>query len=344
MAGFFLWKDEEIKLSSGLLFFIFMIHLLYWLAPAILEDDYFRYAWDGRSIRLGVHPYAQSPSDMMLDSDSYPGYADSINYPWLRTIYPPLAELAFCSELLFPDRILGWRVFILLIDIALFALIVNGVKEKLLSSKTAFVILLNPLLLKETLNSQHYDALTVLILVAFLLKFRQNKDSLSGALLFGILCGLRPWYLALSLWLFPQWKVKQYICALSACVIPWIVMLSLPGSPPLNEAFSSWHEFIATWEFNALGFALLNIVNSENARLLAWVCGFTSLFFVFYKTHKDLSLYGGLISLLAWIFWQPTVNAWYLMPMIVGLAICREQYKIFYALSAFASLAYLSYI
>jgi len=59
-----------------------------------LSDDIYRYHWDGRVQQAGIDPYALPPNDPALRFLRDDHFAH-LNFPHLRTIYPPLTELAF---------------------------------------------------------------------------------------------------------------------------------------------------------------------------------------------------------------------------------------------------------
>ena len=63
-------------------------------ATPTLSDDIYRYRWDGRVQLAGIDPYRYAPDDPALAA-LRDGEFGRINFPHLRTIYPPLTELAF---------------------------------------------------------------------------------------------------------------------------------------------------------------------------------------------------------------------------------------------------------
>ena len=127
------------------------IHLLAWILLAgmamrlvflgtqpILEDDYNRYLLDGAVVASGHNPYTVSPEaifegktgETQLDRFSEdPGAAailERINYPGLKTVYPPVAQAAFAlAHWLSPWSLDAWRLVLLACDIAIFATIVG---------------------------------------------------------------------------------------------------------------------------------------------------------------------------------------------------------------------------
>ena len=98
----------------------------------ILEDDYFRYLWDGAVTAKGINPYKYSPEQVMEGVDvpeELVALADEsgdiihgINHPHLRTIYPPVAQAFFAiSNLLGPWSLTTWKIILIVIDLLLLA-------------------------------------------------------------------------------------------------------------------------------------------------------------------------------------------------------------------------------
>jgi len=76
----------------------------------ILEDDYYRYLWDGAVTANALNPYAYSPQQVLKGTDipveltqlaeESGEVIHSINHPEIRTIYPPIAQAFFRAILL----------------------------------------------------------------------------------------------------------------------------------------------------------------------------------------------------------------------------------------------------
>jgi alpha-1,6-mannosyltransferase len=324
--------DAKLPFSKIVLFSILLLHFSAFLSSPILEDDYFRYSWDGHNLRQGVHPYAQTPfeqvsgreneevvdlgfEDLVLEEDmeGHPDYTKKINYPMYRTVYPPLVEVLFVSEALAPNTIYGWPLFIFLIDLLIIYLLVF---KSGLSFFTCCLVLTNPLFVKEGLNSWHFDFFLVPLLLLWIVK-KQHYD----AFIIGLLAGIRPWFLAMSLWRFKDWRLKDYLILLLTLGIPWLTMLLYPGFP--NQGFSSWGAFVKGWEFNAVFYELVrqcfSYFTTEDLyfRYVSWISGFAliGVFWYFIRYRVGLEL----LAIVAWLFFLPTVNPWYIMPIAVIL-------------------------
>ena len=92
----------------------------------ILEDDYYRYLWDGAVTANGHNPYAYTPDDInyftgdrevpddlaALAQDSGQ-FAYRVNHGELGTVYPPIAQLAFAlAHKISPWNIHAWKLIL----------------------------------------------------------------------------------------------------------------------------------------------------------------------------------------------------------------------------------------
>ena len=105
----------------------------------MLEDDYFRYLWDGAVVSNGYNVYKYSPEEILKGSESTDPELNEmrklaeesgtiitqINHPYVRTIYPPVTQLAFAlAHRIQPWSLLSWRFILLFTDIIILFLII----------------------------------------------------------------------------------------------------------------------------------------------------------------------------------------------------------------------------
>jgi len=147
------------------------------MSTPILEDDWYRYLWDGGVTANGLSPYEHSPEEVDEVAPEVPeelvklgkeaGHAlDRVNHPWLKTIYPPVAQAFFAlAHYISPWELWSWRLVILIIDCATLMLIIMLLREGGLPLSYSLFYWWNPLLIKELYNSAHMD----IILFPFIL-------------------------------------------------------------------------------------------------------------------------------------------------------------------------------
>ena len=191
--NYFLWI-----LAVGIVMRLFMI-----ASVPMLEDDYFRYLWDGGVTVSGVNPYSHSP-ESVLQNSGVPGQlselsekagetVERINNPSVRTIYPPLAQAAFAlSYVAGPFDLITWKIILLIFDFITLALLFYILKEKKLPSSYLLIYWWNPLLVKEIFNSAHLDVMVFpFVLGGLLLASRDRR--IGGALSIVLGIGVKLW-------------------------------------------------------------------------------------------------------------------------------------------------------
>ena len=83
---------------AGILGLALLLRLIATQASPLLEDDHFRYLWDGLRTATSFAPYRLPPSAFFGNSDLPPRWQDilgGINNPDIQTIYGPLLQWLF---------------------------------------------------------------------------------------------------------------------------------------------------------------------------------------------------------------------------------------------------------
>ena len=184
----------RLKSSAAALILIFTVgliaRLMMFTSNPVMEDDWHRYLWDGASVVNGVDPYQYAPAEAALTDllGEQQSLSDDpelrrlqelakdnslvhsrINYPYLKTIYPPVAEGAFgLAHIIAPFNLNGWRGVLLAIDLISFCLIIWALGLFGRSYLWVGLYWWNPVVLLEVFNAGHMDGLIVPFLVAAL--------------------------------------------------------------------------------------------------------------------------------------------------------------------------------
>ncbi len=173
--------------GKGPLPFILAIALLarVLLLPSnlIQENDVYRYLLDGRVLLRGGNPYAYTPREIAeseasrrtleLARPQAQEVLRRIDYPSIRTVYPPLAQFFFSLG----SRLGGWdwsgfRWIFLGLDLLNILALVYLLPRMGLAPGWVLLYAWNPLVLKEVTNSAHVDVLVCLMLLIALSGFR----------------------------------------------------------------------------------------------------------------------------------------------------------------------------
>ncbi len=268
------WRFEEGPPGRGLFGWVFLLGLSMRVAflgsAPILEDDAYRYLWDGGVVAKGFSPYRYSPRDVLAcQADTVPEelcrlgqeapvVLKRINYPWLRTIYPPLAQAAFAlAHVIRPWSLDAWRIVLLSMDVLTFYLLFTVLHRVHLSLRGMVIYWWNPLLVKEFYNSGHMDLLLLpLLLSCLLLVCRGRVVSASGTL--GLAVGVKFWpAILLPLVLRPILsRPKMLLPALALfATISFAMFLPLyAGGLDSRSGFVAYSRF---WEMNDALFMLV---------------------------------------------------------------------------------------
>ena len=189
-------RTNTVYLLAWILLAGVAMRLVFLGTQPILEDDYNRYLLDGAVTASGHNPYAHSPEAIFdgttgedtLDKFSADTRAEAIleriNYPALKTVYPPVAQAAFAlAHWLSPWSLDAWRLVLLACDLAIFGLIVSLLST--VGKPVTWVALYwwNPVAIKEFHNSAHMDLLVMLAGAAAVLLAARARPLFSAAML-----------------------------------------------------------------------------------------------------------------------------------------------------------------
>ncbi len=184
-----------------------IIRALTMFSTPILEDDFYRYMWDGAVLAGGDSPYRYAPAQVLaVDAESSADLmalaelarvstpvAQRINYPQLTSIYPPLVQGAFALGAgIDAFNLTVWRLMLLVFEGLCVALLYMGLRRLGRSPLWLAIYLWNPLVVKELVNSAHMDALLLPLLAAALLLMLMNRAVLPSLCL-ALASGVKLW-------------------------------------------------------------------------------------------------------------------------------------------------------
>lgn len=321
--------------------------LMVFTAP-ILEDDYFRYLWDGAVTANAINPYKYSPEEV-LNGTNVPVELEvlaeesgdiihNINHPQVRTIYPPVAQAFFAlSYWLGSWNLTIWKIILIIMDLATLSLLFNALSLLRLPSSFLIIYWWNPLLLKEIFNSGHLDILVFPFVLSALIMAMQNKYLRSTfSLIVGLGIKLWPAFL-LPIIIRPLLsKPKQLfsvlvLAAASFGVLFLPVYLSgLDSSSGFIAYGQSWQNndsifriliYISEFGLDVLGFETFHKYSVARFFVIALIALW--IFIVtFGRTFKKSDLFSKSLFIVAFAFLvSPTQFPWYYTWLIPLLAI-----------------------
>jgi len=206
-----LWLIPRSRVQPWLFVLVLGVGLVTRVTPLfstpILEDDFYRYLWDGAVVAAGSDPYRYSPAEVLsadADSDAQlmalaaladdeTSVARRINHPHLTTLYPPLAQGVFALGASVEEFGFGvWRLILLLFEGTTVVLLYLILRRLQRSPLWLAIYLWNPLVIKEFVNSAHMDALLLPFLVGALLLMLVDRHWLASLCL-SLAAGIKLW-------------------------------------------------------------------------------------------------------------------------------------------------------
>lgn len=255
------------------------MRLLLLPSEPLLENDYFRYLWDGGVVAAGENPFAHAPQSILEGAapDSIQalarnsqGLLERVTYPTLRSIYPPVAQAAFLlANWLEPWSLMAWRTVILGFDLAALWLLLALLKELRRPLVWVAIYWCNPLLVKEFFNSAHMDAVLVpFLLGALYLAVKHRTSWATAALAFASGCKLWPALLLPTVLrpLLADWR------SLTKPVAVFGLLGLVFAAPIVVTGLTSDSGFVAygqSWQRNDSAFGLLAWLTSQLLNLLS---------------------------------------------------------------------------
>jgi hypothetical protein len=186
------------------------MRLAWFGAPAPIEDDFYRYLWDGALVANGFNPYDYSPGAILAGADT--GKLDpllaaiagegrevlgQINFPQLRTIYPGTAQAAFgLAYWIEPWSLDALRLVFLAAETATLILSVAILRRLGANPLWAGLYWCNPFVSIMLIGAAHADILIAPFVLAALLLSASKRPILSGVAL-GLAAGVKLWPLLL---------------------------------------------------------------------------------------------------------------------------------------------------
>lgn len=276
-----------------------------------LSDDIYRYLWDGRVQLAGINPYTYAPNDPALAFLSNE-QASFINFPHLRTVYPPISQFAFWLGVSITQTLTAQKfIFVCTEVITIIALLII-LRCRRINPLWVLAYAWHPLVVLEISGSGHNDSLGIAFLwmgIAAWQLSRYGSSALSFAAAFLSKFG--------SLIMIPWWwfRKKAYVWLFiftALCVIPLLLHIQIVTN--IGESFSG----VATVRMDAnssLYFILTGLLNNAMLTKIV-VLVFTGLFLIWWARREadPVRYLLGAFSVVALL--TPVLHPWYLLWVI----------------------------
>lgn len=303
--------DIPLKYVVGLLATALILRLALISIHPVGSDDYYRYLWDGKVIASGTNPYRYSPNDSALTKLHSEVLPARVNFPGMRTIYPPVAEILFyLSYEIGGESFIGLKLILFIFDLMTMLGIFLVIKKLGLNYKYVLIYALCPVPLFQFLIDGHVDGFGIPLLLLSILFYIDEKKFLSY-LFIGLSICVKPLGLILIPILFFNEKslsnrIKVLFIPLVICIVMYLPFL-FSGSP-----FQALMNFTENWTFNGIVFDALNLFIRDNQRTRL-ICAVLLLivYVPVILSRKDL-LAKTYLSVFLLLVFSPVVHPWYL--------------------------------
>lgn len=237
------------------------------LAWPLLEDDHFRYLWDGLRTLTARDPYRLPPEAFFGDASTPPQWQavlNGINNPGVPTIYGPVLQGLFAlGTAIAPARVGALQGLLMAVDLA----VLGVLAWQQVDVRALWVYALHPLVLKEAVASAHPDALLALWALLALVAWQRREAAWLGVLMGLAVCTKVAALVMLPFVLWPPGRAggrcvfcggwaARVVAALATCVAALYAPFVIGG----GSEFQGLLTFGREWRFNPLGFRMVEVM------------------------------------------------------------------------------------
>jgi len=306
----------------------------------LFDDDIWRYLWDGKVAATGRNPYSFAPDDPSLDdmanagASAHPDWEtirENVNYPGIRTIYPPLAQIVFRSAYgLAPGSVLAMKIVAVSFDLLAYGFVILTLAARKQQLAGSVLYGWNPLAIKVFAGSGHVDAILVAALAGtcyFLARKRPTAAAVSLGL--AIAAKLAP------LVLLPFFARRAGAWrTLLACIISLACYLPYVGAGP--DLFAGLRTFSGAWQFNSGPFRVFALLMPDGpARMTCAALIAMAILILFRRDDADPDTFArvAVIALGAVLIFSPVVTPCYVAWLLPLGVLAWNRVSIFFSVA-----------
>lgn len=333
LLSFYVWYQHHQDNRQVCVFLLMAFAILFRVIGGttfpILEDDFYRYLWDGRMTWQTGSPYNLAPSSAFGDeslNERFQLILDGINYPDVTTIYGPTCQWLFAlAYLVAPGEVWPLQVILGGVDLGVIAILL-----KLAKPNSVLLYAWCPLIIKEFVITAHPDVLGVVFLLLALLLHRPQKMLIVGVLM-ALAAGVKIFALLLLPFVLQfYWRAwLGFIITAIVIALPFGVLQAwLPGglsamgsswlfNAPLYSLLGGWLSITQIKLLLLFALAVFCAIEFWRSVVKALILGGPQSIPLHQRIRGDL-LYGALFLC------APAFNAWYLV-WLLPFAVLRPS-------------------
>jgi hypothetical protein len=275
-----------------------------------LSNDIYRYRWDGRVQQAGIDPYRHPPNAPELAFLRDEQHAH-INFPHLRTVYPPLTQWAFRLGASLDDTLMAQKLVFVAAELFLIVALLFILWRRRQALLWVVAYAWHPLVILEIAGSGHNDTLGLAMLWLGLAAWEARWRLTAGV----------AWAAAFlskftSLVLVPWWWLRR-APRRGLIVLVLLSLLPLVSRPTMISALFESLGHVAT-RFEANASLYLGLVwvtrNVVVARLLAFGLGIGFLAWWARRQADPIRYCLGVFAASSLL--SPVLHPWYLVWLI----------------------------
>ncbi len=290
------------------------------IGDPFLEDDFYRYLWDGYRMAETGDPYSLAPSWYFASNDipqQFEQILSAINYPDIATVYGPLSQWVFAAAYqLAPGAVWPLQMVTALSDIGVL-LILRSISRSNLLLLYAWC----PLLIKEFAFTAHPDALAIFLAMAAFRSQLSGRAAITGTCL-ALATGVKVFALLLLPFLLLYNKRWQQSLITLLCYLLTMALFSWQFGTLEIWYPQGLRAMAESWLFNSPFYYWLTPVFGFPAIKLIFLVGFSVLFSRYFvvtqRTQSDFPAdFRASIRIRGdWIYGifllcSPVINPWY---------------------------------
>ncbi len=216
-------------------------------APPRFSDDLWRYLFDGRVSAMGLNPFAYAPANPKI-SWVAPDLVAKMNFPEMRTIYPPMGQGLFALLGLVSGSERLWRLALVLVALGSARLFAREAPEPGAGAARGWGLATAPLVVVSAGSLGALDV-TGLVVVVALLSAAVKRSAARQGLWVGIGAGLKL-FPAVLFWTVPASRRLRSGVVAGGVAALVLTAAYLPIAGIGSKALGSLSTYSTAWSFN----------------------------------------------------------------------------------------------